>query len=292
MSNPPNNSGRSSRSVNPLPGSGIRRDLKETWGNIKAKTGTALETANNEARIVAMERLKPNPDQPRRTTDMERDEELARDVTERGVLEPLLVRVIEEDEQGPIYQIIAGERRYRAAQAAGLLRVPIIVKDYADKEARLASLVENLQRLDLSPLDEAHYFLLLTQDYNYSYRQIAGMVNRSPAYVSGRMKLLPSWKGESEDLISDSQSPYDSEVFHNNSNSKQKLKNSQPNSNSSLLKPMLRFRDYVEKTRARLVNIEVEDRQALVEQIRELKEQLQLLEDEALDKVPRETNSK
>src|SRR5690242_17448059 len=153
-----------------LPGAGVRRDLKETWGNIKSKNEVELPESNNaEARLLKISRLSPNPNQPRRTLDAGRDEELAADIKERGILEPILVRAIGEDDEGTLYQIIAGERRYRAALAAGLGRVPVIIKNYNDQEARFTSLVENLQRLDLDPLDEAHFFQTLSGEYNFSY---------------------------------------------------------------------------------------------------------------------------
>ena len=129
--------GRSLAASGRLPGAGVRRDLKETWGNLKSKTeGEQVESNNAEARMLKVNRLNPNPNQPRRTFDAERDEELATDIKERGILEPIIVRAIGEDEQGSLYQIVAGERRYRAALSAGLTRVPVIIKNYNDNEAR------------------------------------------------------------------------------------------------------------------------------------------------------------
>ena len=141
---------------------------------------------NTEALIVPLERVRPNPNQPRRVFDEVRDQELAENIRQNGVLEPLIVREIGDGE----YEIVAGERRYRASKLADKKTVPVIVKDYDDKQAQFISVVENLQRVDLDPHDEAVYFKYLIDNYNHSYRDIAAMVHRSPNYVGDRLKLL------------------------------------------------------------------------------------------------------
>ncbi len=280
-----------------LPGTGIRRDLKETWGSIKSKTeGEQSEINNSEARLLKINRIATNPNQPRRTFDGDRDAELAADVKERGILEPILVRAVGEDEEGSLYQIVAGERRFRAALAAGLTRVPVIIKNYNDNEARFTSLVENLQRLDLDPLDEAYYFRTLSQDYNYSYRQIAKMVNRSPAYISERLKRLPG--RDNSDVEGEAEEPAGSgtlitfgnngDLNHKRSDSEQKLKVSQ--STNSVLKPVLRFREYINRVQQRLVKLKDKDRDLLAVEIKELQKQLARLEEEiSKPPVSRET---
>ncbi|MBN9389125.1 MAG: ParB/RepB/Spo0J family partition protein [Chloroflexi bacterium] len=279
-----------------LPGSGIRRDLKETWGNIKSKApAQQLESSNSEARLLNINRLSPNPNQPRKTFDASRDAELAADIQVRGILEPIIARAVGEDDEGTLYQIVAGERRYRAALSAGLTQVPIIVKNFNDTEARFTSLVENLQRLDLDPLDEAYYFQTLSQDYNYSYREIARMVNRSPAYVSERVSRLSSRlsPGPNEKVSSNDStiSPNDSEISNNRSESEQKLQNSQMT--GGILKPVYRFRDYLDRTRQGLVKLKEEERTLLANEIGELKRQLGELEEElARSAVSRETPRK
>lgn len=284
-----------------LPGAGVRRDLKETWGNIKSKNeGEQVESNNAEARLLKITRLSPNPNQPRRTLDAGRDAELAADVKERGILEPIIVRISGEDDEGSLYQIVAGERRYRAALAVGLSRVPVIVKNYNDTEARFTALVENLQRLDLDPLDEAYYYRTLSQDYNYSYREIGKMVNRSPAYISERLKRLPG--SQNNPLLTDNDTPVDeekdteqtgnnSDKNHKHSESEQKLQNSQ--SEAAFVKPVYRFRDYISKTRERLVKMKDAERELLAAEIQELKKQLSQLEEEiANPAVSRETHRK
>lgn len=266
-----------------LQGKGVRRDLKEAWGSIRSKVENSepVESNNPEARLVKIERLQTNPNQPRRQFDPERESELAEDIKERGILEPLIVRLVGEDDGGAFYQIIAGERRYRAAGVANLSLVPVIVKNYSDKEAQFASLVENLQRVDLDKLDEAGYFKLLVDEYNYSYRDIAGLIHRSPAYVSDRIKLLieidPNSDAKEPNSEKD-QDANDSEILHKRSENRQKLHNSQSTNENRYLKPVLRFRDFVDKTHTRLDRISTEERTELLQQVKELQQQLQVLE--------------
>ncbi|NWJ47070.1 MAG: ParB/RepB/Spo0J family partition protein [Chloroflexi bacterium] len=115
-------------------------------------------------------------------------QELADDIQSRGVLEPLIVRRsganVPEEKQ---YEIIAGARRFRAAQLAGLKEVPVIVKDMDDREAKFTMLVENIQRLDLTDTDEKRFFLMLQSDYNLTNREIAKLINKSAMYVNRRL---------------------------------------------------------------------------------------------------------
>lgn len=136
------------------------------------------------ALMVPIESLLPNFFQVRQSFDEAALTELAADIKERGILEPLIVREVEEGDQ---YEIIAGERRYKAAQAAGLSHVPVIVREMNDREARFATLAENLQRQDLDPKDEQRYFQLLQAEYELSLRDIARLINKSAMYVQRRL---------------------------------------------------------------------------------------------------------
>ncbi len=143
----------------------------------------------DEARLMPIEQLQPNPEQPRKKSNPEKDGELAADIQERGILQPIIVRPMPGNRSGQ-YQIIAGERRWRAAREAGLEEVPVIIKELNDQEAQVVSLVENLQRVDLDPLDEAEFFYKLSVERNISNRDIARMINRSHGYVDGRLKKM------------------------------------------------------------------------------------------------------
>lgn len=119
--------------------------------------------------------------------------ELAADLAERGILEPLLVRVSGQQQ----YELIAGERRYRAAKMAGLVEVPVIVKEVTEQEADLIMLVENVQRKDLSPQDEQLFYQRLQAQYNLGIGEIAGLIHKSESYVRRRLAgQLVSLKSE------------------------------------------------------------------------------------------------
>lgn len=152
----------------------------------------------DEARLLPLDQIQPNPNQPRKTFNPERDAELIEDIRQRGVLQPIIVRPV-EDEPG-LYQIVAGERRWRASKEAGKEEIPVVIKEFDDQEAELVSLVENLQRADLDEMDEALFFQKLANDYNLSNREIARMINRSHGYVDNRMKKLQAQADQPAEL--------------------------------------------------------------------------------------------
>ncbi|EHH67727.1 ParB/RepB/Spo0J family partition protein [Gluconobacter morbifer] len=132
--------------------------------------------------------LEPSPFQPRLDMNPERLEELADSIRSRGVLQPLLVR---PDPQNPErYQIIAGERRWRASQLAGLHNVPVHVRQLDDTDAMAAALVENLQRADLNPIEEAEGLQRLITDYTLTQEELAGAVGKSRPHITNMMRLL------------------------------------------------------------------------------------------------------
>lgn len=127
----------------------------------------------------------PQANQPRKIFTEESLQELAGSIKEHGVLQPVLVRPINEQ-----YEIIAGERRWRAAEMAGLKIIPVIVKEMQDIEAAEISLVENLQREDLSPVEEANAYKYLIEQFNYTQELVAARVGKSRAYVANTIRLL------------------------------------------------------------------------------------------------------
>ncbi|WP_317215425.1 ParB/RepB/Spo0J family partition protein [Gluconobacter sp. GP1] len=132
--------------------------------------------------------LEPSPFQPRQDMNPERLEELANSIRSRGVLQPLLVR---PDPSNPErYQIIAGERRWRASQLAGLHSVPVHVRQLDDTDAMAAALVENLQRADLNPIEEAEGLQRLITDYTLTQEELAGAVGKSRPHITNTMRLL------------------------------------------------------------------------------------------------------
>ena len=140
---------------------------------------------------VPVSAISPNPQQPRMPLgDDEQLLELAASIQEFGLLQPLLVTLEDEDEEEPRYQLIAGERRWRAAQIAGLERVPVIVRDATPQLMLEMALVENLQRTDLNALEEAQGYRMLIDDYQLTQEQVADRVGRKRTTVANTLRLL------------------------------------------------------------------------------------------------------
>jgi ParB/RepB/Spo0J family partition protein len=136
-------------------------------------------------RIVHIERIEPNPEQPRMVFEQEALDELAASIREHGVLQPILVRPL-----GPnTYQIVAGERRWRASRQAGLATIPALIEDIDDDTALEIAIIENLQREDLTPLDEAAMFDRMIQQHGYSIRKLADKLGKDKGYLENRLRL-------------------------------------------------------------------------------------------------------
>jgi ParB family chromosome partitioning protein len=147
--------------------------------SITALTGAAI------GKMISLERIRPNPNQPRKEIGSLR--ELTHSIREKGVLEPLLVRYDAEED---MYTIISGERRYHASKAAGLMEVPCIERDADSAEMLELALIENLQRKDLHPFEEAEGLKALADQFDYTHEEIARRIGKSRATVSEVMALL------------------------------------------------------------------------------------------------------
>lgn len=166
---------------------------------LEALLTTGLEEDGPRVENISLDMIKPNPSQPRKDFDEERLEALALSIVEHGVLQPIVVRKI----QGG-YEIVAGERRYRASREAGLKEIPALVKDMDDElQARLA-MVENLQREDLDIIEEAQGYKLLQDSYDISQTDLGELVGKSRAYISNTLRLL-GLDQEIQDYISKDQ---------------------------------------------------------------------------------------
>lgn len=149
---------------------------------------TRANTPVQQHTSLPVDVLEPSPFQPRQDMNPERLEELANSIRSRGILQPLLVR---PDPANPErYQIIAGERRWRASQLAGLHSVPVHVRQLDDTDAMAAALVENLQRADLNPIEEAEGLQRLLNDYTLTQEELAGAVGKSRPHITNTMRLL------------------------------------------------------------------------------------------------------
>jgi ParB family chromosome partitioning protein len=134
---------------------------------------------------VDVDRLRPNKFQPRTQMDEGGIEELARSIKSNGVIQPIVVR-----KAGDGYEIVAGERRWRASQRAGLLKVPVVVRDIPDERLLAAALIENIQREDLNPIEEAVAYRRLTEEFGLTQDQIAESVGKDRSSVANYMRLL------------------------------------------------------------------------------------------------------
>ena len=136
-------------------------------------------------RIVHIDRIEPNPEQPRMVFEQEALDELAASIREHGVLQPILVRPL-----GPnTYQLVAGERRWRASRQAGLTTIPAMIEEIDDDTALEIAIIENLQREDLTPLDEAAMFDRMIHQHGYSIRKLADKLGKDKGYLENRLRL-------------------------------------------------------------------------------------------------------
>lgn len=140
---------------------------------------------------VSVEAIAPNPLQPRQSMDAEALTELADSIREHGLIQPLIVtRDVEEDGEGTEYQLVTGERRWRAAQMAGLSNVPVIIKEATSRQKLEWALVENLQRTDLNPLEAANAYRMLMVEFGLTQEQVAEEVGKSRTAVANALRLL------------------------------------------------------------------------------------------------------
>lgn len=137
-------------------------------------------------REIEVERIEPNPTQPRQRFERKALEDLSASIREHGVVQPLVVAGIGDDR----YRIVVGERRWQAAKLAGLARVPVVIKDLSDRQTLEMALVENVQRADLNPLEEAMAYQRLIQDFGLTQMEVAQQVGRSRAAVANTLRLL------------------------------------------------------------------------------------------------------
>lgn len=152
-------------------------------------SGEPTESNNTKgSRLVPVERLLPGRYQPRHSVDEEKIGELAQSIRENGIIQPLLVR--RHSEAKDSFEIIAGERRWRAAQMAKLHEVPVIIRDLNDQEALEIALVENLQRQDLSSLEEAEGYQRLMDEFSHTQEDLAKTVGKSRSHVANTLRLL------------------------------------------------------------------------------------------------------
>ena len=140
---------------------------------------------NNKLKNIDINKIQANENQPRTVFNEEKIEELAASIKENGLIQPIVVRKV-----NGIYQIIAGERRYRACCSLNMKQVPCVIEDYDDKQTQTLAIIENIQREDLSPLEEAKAYQALIKEYGYSQTELADIVGKKQSTIANKLRLL------------------------------------------------------------------------------------------------------
>lgn len=164
---------------------GLGRGLSALMSDVRVEDADHGEGRGHADRMVPIEKVRPNPSQPRRNFDQAALEELAASIREFGIIQPLVVRDV-----GGAYELVAGERRWRAAQLAMRHEVPVVVRDYDELEVLQIGIVENVQRADLNPIDEALAYHTLIDRYGHSQEQVADAVGKSRSHIANLVRLL------------------------------------------------------------------------------------------------------
>lgn len=159
--------------------------VSESTNSVSEKRAVEKEDNKASETIVKITQIEPNREQPRKNFDEDALQELADSIKQFGLLQPILVQ-----DRKSHYEIIAGERRWRAAKLAGLKEVPVIIRDYTDQEIVEISLIENIQREDLNPIEEAQAYKRLLTEFNLKQDEVAERVSKSRTAVTNSMRLL------------------------------------------------------------------------------------------------------
>jgi ParB family chromosome partitioning protein len=166
----------------------LGRGLAALMGDVSAEATTTTPERARTQRRVPIEYLRPNPRNPRRNFPDAELDELAASIKERGIIQPVVVRSVRGAKDA--YEIIAGERRWRAAQRAALHEIPIVPLEASDSEALELAIIENVQRTDLNPLEEGAGYQALASEYGHSHEDIAKIVGKSRSHVTNTLRLL------------------------------------------------------------------------------------------------------
>lgn len=167
---------------------GLGRGLSALMADVELAPSAAPASPGRAPLVVPVEQLIPNPDQPRRQFEPEALAELAASIRNRGVLQPLIVRP--HPTEPDLYQIVAGERRWRAAQIAQLHELPVLVRELSDTEVLEVALIENIQRANLNPIEEAASFRQLMDRFGHTQEKLAEALDKSRSHISNSLRLL------------------------------------------------------------------------------------------------------
>ncbi len=171
--------------MSPIKKKGLGRGLSALFGDDKPKDQVK---AVNQTNLISISDLSRNPYQPRQNFKEEKLEELANSIRKNGVIQPIAVRPNKSDKGK--FEIVAGERRWLAAQRAGLHEIPVTILDLSDVESLEVAIVENIQRDDLNPIEEARGYRRLNEEFKYDHESISKLMSRSRSHISNTLRLL------------------------------------------------------------------------------------------------------
>ena len=168
---------------------GLGKGLSALMGEEYSQEGEERNEANGDSvRILPLSEITSGKYQPRQFFDSDALKELADSIRAHGVMQPILVRELAEKRNGATYEIIAGERRWRASKMAGLDTVPVLIKNIEDRKALEIALIENIQRQDLSALEEAEGYLQLMDGFSYTQEELSRVVGKSRSHVANSLR--------------------------------------------------------------------------------------------------------
>jgi len=165
---------------------GLNRGLDALLGNVAGKDDQGETGEGHQLQALPIEHMQRGKYQPRKDMNPEKLQELADSIKAQGIIQPVVVRMIASEK----YEIIAGERRWRAAQLAGLQQVPVVIKEIDDRTAMAIALIENIQREDLNPLEEAEALKRLLEEFEMTHQQVADAVGKSRVTVTNLLRLI------------------------------------------------------------------------------------------------------
>ncbi|MBU2999287.1 ParB/RepB/Spo0J family partition protein [Roseovarius nubinhibens] len=167
---------------------GLGRGLSALMADVGDASTATAEQPRSPDRMVAIDLVLPNPDQPRRRFDEEKLEDLANSIAEKGIIQPLIVR--SHPTKDHHFEIVAGERRWRAAQRAKVHQVPVVIKEFNDTEVLEIAIIENIQRADLNPVEEAAGYAQLMEKFGHTQDKLSQALGKSRSHIANMMRLL------------------------------------------------------------------------------------------------------
>jgi len=167
---------------------GLGRGLSALMADVAEDSAQSDEAPKAPERDIPIEKISPNPDQPRRSFDSEKLDDLAASIKEKGIIQPLIVRP--KPGADGTFEIVAGERRWRAAQMAKLHEVPVLIREFDDTEVLEVAIIENIQRADLNPVEEAAGYQQLMDNFGHTQERLAEALGKSRSHIANSMRLL------------------------------------------------------------------------------------------------------